>query len=296
MNLADTRPDLEPVAIPPSLTGQPLVVHSFGMTDRGQVLPSNEDHFLIADLTRTLHVRQTSLKQEESQSARNRGHVFIVADGMGGHAGGEVASALSLLSIESFLLNSLKRFSTLKCSEEVNVLNEFEDAVHEADARLFEEAMQHPELMGMGTTLTMGFALRRCLFVAHAGDSRCYLSSAGQLRQVTHDHTVVAEMVRQGLLSKEEASHHSYRNIVTNVLGGHERGVHVEVQRLDLQSGDIVLLCSDGLSGMVADEQIAAILQNDRDPERACRRLIAAANEGGGKDNITAIVARFDEA
>ncbi len=294
MNVADTKPDLVPVAAPSSLGGQPLVVRSFGMTDRGHVRPSNEDHFLIAELARTLQVRQTSLKQEESRSARIRGHVFIVADGMGGHVAGEVASALSLLSIEAFLLNSLKRFSTLKCSEEATVLDEFESAVRQADARLFEEAAQHPELMGMGTTLTMALALRRCLFVAHAGDSRCYLYSAGQLRQVTHDDTAVAEMVRQGILSKEEASRHSYRNIVTNVLGGHERGVHVEVQRLDLQPGDVVLLCSDGLSGMVSDEQIATILQDEPDPERACRRLVAAANDGGGKDNITAIVVRFD--
>jgi serine/threonine protein phosphatase PrpC len=294
MKLTDTQPDLVPVAAHSSLSGQPLVVHSFGMTDRGQVRPRNEDHFLVAELTRTLQVCQTSLKQEESQSARIRGHVFIVADGMGGHAAGDVASALSLLSIEAFLLNSLKRFTTLKCSEEATVLDEFEAAVRQADARLFEESAQHPERMGMGTTLTMAFALRDCLFVAHAGDSRCYLSSAGQLRQVTHDDTVVAQMVRQGLLSKEEASRHSYRNIVTNVLGGHERGVHVEVQRLDLQPGDVVLLCSDGLSGMVSDEQIAAILQHESDPEKACRRLVAAANDGGGKDNITAIVARFD--
>jgi PPM family protein phosphatase len=167
--------------------------------------------------------------------------------------------------------------------------------VRQADARLFDEASQHPELIGMGTTLTMAFALRRCLFIAHAGDSRCYLYSGGQMRQVTRDHTVVAELVRQGALTPEEASHHSYRNIVTNILGGTERGVHAEVQRLDLQPGDVVLLCSDGLSGMVSDEQLAAVLQEESDPEKACRRLIDAANSNGGKDNITAIVARFDE-
>ena len=102
-------------------------------------------------------------------------------------------------------------------------------------------------------------------------------------------------MVRQKLLSPEEASHHSYRNIVTNILGGNEPGVHVEVQRLDLQPGNVMLLCSDGLSGMVPDEQIAAVLREESDPEKACRRLVAAANANGGKDNITAIVARFEE-
>src|SRR5262249_44213888 len=218
------------------------------------------------------------------------------ADGMGGHVAGEVASALSLVSIEAFLLNSLKRFSTLKCSEESTVLQEFEAAVRQADARLFEEASHHPEFLGMGTTLTMAFVVRRCLFIAHAGDSRCYLYADGQLRQATRDHTMVAEMVRRKLLSEEEASRHSYRNIVTNILGGNERGVHVEVQRLDLQPGHVMLLCSDGLSGMVSDEQIAAILRDESEPERACKRLVAAANANGGKDNITVIVAHFDEA
>jgi len=297
MKTADTKPDLAPVAAPPSSPGgRSLIARSFGLTDRGQVRPSNEDHFLIGELLRTLRVQQTSLKQEASQSAANRGYVFIVADGMGGHVAGEVASALSLVSIETFLLNSLRRFSTLKCSEESTVLQEFEAAVRQADARLFEEASQHPELLGMGTTLTMAFAVRRCLFVAHAGDSRCYLYAGGQLRQVTRDHTMVAEMVRQKLLSEAEASRHSYRNIVTNILGGNERGVHVEVQRLDLQPGHVMLLCSDGLSGMVSDEQIAAILRDESDPERACQRLVAAANANGGKDNITTIVVHFDEA
>ena len=108
MNTADTKPDLLPVAAPPtSMSGRALVVRSFGLTDRGQVRPSNEDHFLIGELLRTLRVQQTSLKQEVSQSAANRGYVFIVADGMGGHVAGEVASAMSLVSIETFLLNTL---------------------------------------------------------------------------------------------------------------------------------------------------------------------------------------------
>ena len=115
-------------------------------------------------------MQQTSLKGEGSKSAASRGYVFIVADGMGGHVAGEVASALSLVSIEAFLLNSLKRFSTLKCNEESTVLKEFEAAVRQADARLFEEASQHPELLGMGTTLTIAFAVRRCLFIARPND------------------------------------------------------------------------------------------------------------------------------
>ena len=152
-------------------------------------------------------------------------------------------------------------------------------------------------MLGMGTTLTMAFVVNRRLFVAHVGDSRCYLLSGDELHQLTQDHTKVAEMVRAGALSAAEASWHPYRHVVTNVLGGNETGCHVEMHKLDLEAGDVLLLCSDGLTEMVPDDRIATILQEEQDhAQRACERLVAEANERGGKDNITVIVARFDEA
>jgi protein phosphatase len=215
---------------------------------------------------------------------------------MGGHQAGEVASSLTVETIEDFLLNTLKRFSDLQVSEEQGALKELESALRQADARIFEEAALHPELLGMGTTLTLAFAVNWKLYVAHAGDSRCYLFSKGSLQQVTHDDTIVAEMVRQGTLSLEEASTSKYRNVVTNALGGHKPGVRVELHKLDLEPDDTVLLCSDGLTGMVSDARIAAVLHEEQDPQRACERLIAEANERGGKDNITVLVARFASA
>jgi protein phosphatase len=134
------------------------------------------------------------------------------------------------------------------------------------------------------------------LFVAHAGDSRCYLLSGDQLQQLTQDHTYVAELVRRGALPPEDVSRHPYRHVVTNVLGGPEPGVQAELHKLDLRQGDVVLLCSDGLTEMVPDERIAALLREEAGPERACARLVAEANDRGGKDNITAIVARFEGA
>jgi PPM family protein phosphatase len=214
---------------------------------------------------------------------------------MGGHQAGEVASALSVVTVEAFVLNTLKRFFNLTVPEEQDVMKEFRGALLEADARLFEEASQHPELLGMGTTLTMAFAVSWKLFVAHAGDSRCYLLSGGDLHQLTQDHTKVAEMVRLGALSPAEASHHPSRHVVTNVLGGHEPGVWVEMHKLALEAGDVLLLCSDGLTEMVPDAGIAAILKEEQEPRRACEQLLAEANERGGKDNITALVACFRE-
>ena len=297
MTLPETDPDL-PIANPQSLSepGGLLAVRAFGLTDSGLVRPSNEDHFVIVELARAMYVRQTSVPQAQAQYSSHRGHLFVVADGMGGHQAGEVASALSVVSIEGFLLNTLKRFFHLKGPDEQGVMKEFRGALQEADARIFEEASRHPEMLGMGTTLTLAFAINRRLFVAHVGDSRCYLFSRGELHQLTQDHTKVAEMVRAGALSVEEAFWHPHRHVVTNVLGGPEPGVRVEMHKLDLELGDVVVLCSDGLTQMVPDARIAAILAQEQEPRRACERLVAEANELGGQDNITVIVARFEEA
>jgi protein phosphatase len=224
-----------------------------------------------------------------TQHGRNRGHILLVADGMGGHRAGEVASALSVATIESFVLHVLKRFSNLQATDEPGVLKELQMALQQADARIFEEASHDPQLLGMGTTLTMAFISGRTLFVMHAGDSRCYLLRGGQLRQLTTDHTVAAELARQGVIRPEDVSHHHFRHVVTSFLGGDGSGGQVEVHRADLEVGDTLLLCSDGLSDMLPDEHIASVLRAEADPEPAARRLVAEMNERGGKDNVARI-------
>ncbi len=146
----------------------------------------------------------------------------------------------------------------------------------------------------MGTTLTMAVVSGRRLFVAHAGDSRCYLYSGGTLRQLTTDHTLAAEMAQSGLISPGQKAHHPWRHVVTNLLGGSELGVRAEVHLLDLHPGDVLVLCTDGLTDMVPDETIAAVLAEEADPEAACQRLIDEANLNGGEDNATVVLARFD--
>jgi protein phosphatase len=290
---AHVAAQVEPPAVPSP--PPPFVVRSFGMSDRGQVRPSNEDSFAIVELARTMYVHQTNLPQATPRFSSHRGHGFLVADGVGGREGGEVASALAVECIEGFLLNTLKRFSNLQASEAHNALKELESALLHAEARIFGETAKHPEWRGMATTLTLAFAVNWMLFIAHAGDSRCYLYSNGELRQLTRDHTLVADMIRQGILSPNGEAGYPYRHIVTNIVGGSEPGVQVELRRLDLHSGDVLLLCSDGLSGMIPDGHIAAILREEPDPQRACERLVAQANERGGADNITVIVARVEE-
>jgi protein phosphatase len=264
------------------------------MTHPGQVRPSNEDQFLTAVLSKALQIQQTSIPQARMQYSDDRGYLFLVADGMGGHQAGEHASTLAVDAIERFVLNTLKWFLHLRGSEGQTLLEEFHMALQQADAKIFQTARVHPELWGMGTTLTMAYSLNQDLFIAHVGDSRCYLFRGGELDQVTHDHTLVQEMVRRGHLEPEEATHHRLRHVITNVLGSTEPGVLPEVHKVKLEAGDLILLCSDGLSEMVSDEEIAQILRTDPDIRRACERLITLANEKGGKDNVTVILVRYD--
>jgi protein phosphatase len=268
------------------------VVRSFGLSDRGQARPANEDRFVAVELARAMHVHQTNLPQATPRFGSHRGHAFLVADGMGGHEAGEVASAVTVEAVEEFLLNTLQRFSDPQAEEAPDALEELRGALLHAEARLFDETARHPEWRGMGTTMTLAFAVNWTLFIAHAGDSRCYVLSRGGLRQVTRDHTVTAELVRQGVLSPGGEVRHPYRHVLTNLLGGGEPGVQVELHRLDLHPDDVVLLCSDGLTEMLPDDRIAVLLREEPDPRRACERLVAEANRHGGKDNITVIVAQ----
>jgi len=284
------HPDTLPLTDLPSS----LAVRAFGLTDPGKVRTSNEDHFLVADLSRTLRIRQTSLPQSATHEGRGRGHVLLVADGMGGHNAGEVASALSVETVETFILDLLRRFSNLEADDEHGVIKDLRNAVQLADARILEEARQHPELAGMGTTLTLAFASDTRLFVLHAGDSRGYLLRGRHMARLTKDHTVVAEMARRGEISAEEVAHHPFRHIITNALGGTHAGVQIDVRRVGLEAGDVLLLCSDGLTDMLPDERIAVALAASADPKEACRRLVDEANEAGGRDNITVVVARFE--
>jgi len=175
-----------------------LSVTSHGMSDTGRERTSNEDGFVIADFARNLTVHQTNIPQPTSRASSHRVHVFLVADGVGGASAGEVASALSVVTVENFLLNTFQRLTMLRPGEEQLALDDLHAALFQADARIFREATRHPEWRGMGTTLTMALAVNRQLLVAHAGDSRCYLFTHGTLQQITTDHTLTAEMERTG--------------------------------------------------------------------------------------------------
>jgi len=270
-----------------------LTVRAFGLSDRGRVRSTNEDQFLIASLVKALQIQQTSLPQPETRRSSDSSYLFVVADGMGGHAAGEEASALAIESVEQYVLEALKWFACCRPSDEDRVLVDFQKALGVAHQRVRSEAAERPELRGMGTTVTLAYSLNDELYVAHVGDSRCYLLRAGHLYRVTQDHSLVEEMIRRGLIKPEEAANHRWRHVITSTVGGDSSDVRVDVHRLHLEADDVLLVCSDGLTEMVTDEEIAQTLAEVENPEVACYQLVGRANEAGGVDNITAVIARY---
>src|SRR4029453_17025358 len=212
----------EAVTSLPSSTPTPIAlgVKAFGITDTGKVRSSNEDQFLIAELSKRMKVWQTSLPEPKLQIGEDRAHLFLVADGMGGHQAGERASTIAVAAIEQFTLNTFRWFFDGDKSGASRVLLQFQSAVRQADARILEAAVDHPELSGMGTTVTMAFQLGVQLCIVHAGDSRAYMHRDGKLLQLTDDHTLVAEMVRDGSLRQDEVAGHRLSHVITNVVGG----------------------------------------------------------------------------
>lgn len=291
-------PPTESAIILPTTAASPdsLSVKAFGITDTGKVRQSNEDQFLIAELSKAMRLWQTSLPEPKLQIGEDRAHMFLVADGMGGHRAGERASAIAATAIEQFTLNNFRWFFNTGNSGAQKVLEQFQTALGQADAQILEEAGENPELKGMGTTLTMAFQLGAQLCIVHVGDSRAYLYRDGQLHQLTRDHTLVAEMVRSGAIRKDQVAGNHLRNIITNVVGGSTLGVKVEAHAFQLQADDRLLLCSDGLTEMVNNDAISATLEAEPMPESAAKKLLTQANDAGGRDNITVLVARFDRA
>jgi protein phosphatase len=273
----------------------PRVAVSFGaLTHPGKARDRNEDHFLIARLAKSMEITATSLPQDgQGPFSEEEGYLVVVADGMGGAAAGERASALAVESIESFVQNTLKWFLHLGSREERVLYDELRESLQRADRTLFERANSNPALYGMGTTLTMAYSVADDLYIVHAGDSRAYLFRDGELGQITSDHTVVQALVDAGMISAEEARHHHRRHVVTNVLGGPREGVYAEIHKIRVRDGDVLLFCTDGLNEPVPDDRIAAVLAEHAGPHEAAQSLLQLALDGGGPDNVTVVVARF---
>ncbi len=256
----------------------------FGRTDVGQIREHNEDNFLIADLTR----RSRSLMEaDREQIVGPGGTVFAVCDGMGGAAAGEVASKLAVdIIYESMLTGGPP-------PNRDELARRLVSTVEEAGLRIFNEARADRTRRGMGTTSTVATLLDARLFIAQVGDSRAYLLRGETLVQVTRDQSLVNQLIEAGQLTEEEAETFEHNNIILQALGTAET-VQVDLTYVDLRRGDMLLMCSDGLSGMIRAEDIRSALVTYDEPLEICKVLTEKANQAGGHDNITVIVVKFD--
>lgn len=248
-----------------------MALSAFGITDVGRKRRHNEDAYLL-DAERGL---------------------FVVADGMGGHAAGEVASRITVESIQEYLaLRDDEGESTWpfgfnnRYSMEGNLLS---TAIKKANERVIRAVQNRPELKGMGTTVVAALFDAERATLVHVGDSRCYLYRRGELRRLTDDHSWVQEQVNAGILTPEEATSHPLKNVVTRALGG-SPNVLPDLLEVPFEAGDSFLLCSDGLTGMMADDEISSILASEGLAESRVRALVDLANDRGGVDNITVLL------
>jgi protein phosphatase len=256
----------------------------FGRTDVGRVREHNEDNFLIGDLTRASRALEDA---DRTPVVGERGTVLAVCDGMGGAAAGEVASELAVnILYEKLLEGSPPR-------DHDDLARRLVRAVEAAGLRIYSEAKLDRQHRGMGTTATVAALLDEYLFLAQVGDSRAYVLRGDRLVQVTRDQSLVNQLIEAGQLTEEEAENFEHNNIILQALGTAD-SVQVDLTYVQLRRGDTLMMCSDGLSGMVRFDELREGLMANDDPANACQVLVDRANQAGGHDNITCIVAKFE--
>ena len=259
----------------------------FGTTHPGRVRAANEDHFLVASLHKMLHVEATSLPVDQLDGlvSQSHGYVFLVADGVGGLVGGDRASGSALRAVARYVTGATRCYYHVAPGDENLLLDELRTAVMEAHAVLLEQES------GTATTLTMVFIAWPRAYVVHVGDSRCYRLRGGELQQVTTDQTIAQALVDSGVMSRADAERTEWKHILSSALGSQEATPATFMT--DCQWEDVMLLCTDGLTKHVSDDEIAAALKRDQTSEQTCRELEALALERGGTDNVTLVVGRL---
>ncbi len=274
--------------------GALLAIDVAATSHQGHVRSSNEDHYLVIKFGRTLRSLSTNVKSELlPQDYDLTGYGMVVADGLGGMAGGEVASRTALAKLIELVIETpdwILGFDEPKHIE--TILTRAKERFLKIDESLKNQADVDASLSGMGTTLTTAATLGNNLVIGHIGDSRAYLYRGGALTQLTKDHTVAQELIDAGLSSSDPAAR-SMRHVLTAALGSLGTRVQPEVRRLRLRDGDQLVLCTDGLSDMVDDKTITSLLRNSTSAAKSCEDLKTVALAAGGTDNLTVIVTRF---
>ena len=255
---------------------------------------NNDDHFLVSRLDRTLQTLITSLPAGAVPDHTGEvNYVMVVADGMGGHAAGEIASQMAISALVSLALDVPDWIFKVDEEHALEIERRARTRVQEVGAMLVDRGRREVALRGMGTTLTAVRSLGRDLLITHVGDSRAYLLRAGTLHRLTRDHTYAQHLVSIGQLAPGDLADSRHRHVLTNALGGACVDVHVDTDQMQLEDGDRLLLCSDGLTDLVDDETITRILLETSQSSDACERLVQQALDSGGRDNVTVIVAAY---
>lgn len=287
----------------PTETPEPfssLIQVEFGaVTDIGKVRENNEDAYIICRIGRYWEKLMTSVEGELPDRFDETGYSMAVADGMGGHSGGEVASNMALRICVNLTLNAarwaLKLDNPATREQEIQkTMKRAEDYFKKVDLALTEYAATYPRLKGMGTTLTGVYSFGDDLIIVHVGDSRAYLFRKGRLVHLTHDDTLAQHLVDIGQITPEQAATHRLRHTLTSVLGGKSGQINLQLAHHRLLNDDRIMLCSDGLTEMVNDEKIAEVLKQTESSQEACDKLLSLALDNGGPDNITVVLARYN--
>ena len=265
-----------------------------GVSHTGKVRPINEDHYLITRLGRDQETLLTNLPAGEVPHFQEAGYAMVVADGMGGAARGEVASRLAISTLAHLSLQFGKW--NLRINEQIarEVTERAERFYQRVGEAVIEEGRADPSLTGMGTTLTGAFSAGNDLFVCSVGDSRVYLFRRGRLLQLTRDQTYSQLLADIGQIPQHEVSTHHLRHILTDAIGVGSGKINVKVRHLPLLNEDRLLLCTDGLTEMVDEEEIAGVLMRDQRAQDACQTLVDLALEHGGIDNVTVLLAKYE--
>lgn len=267
---------------------EPLPLQFGAATHPGLVRPNNEDHYAVVRRNRSSEVLFTNLQAHDLTFADDHAYILVVADGMGGANFGEFASSLALRTMFQLASQATSWVMKLTDFDRQHIRQRVAAYVQRMQAELREFTQLHPEFAGMGTTWTLAYLLPPHGIVVHVGDSRAYLFREGQLRQITHDETVAQAFIDAGL---DPDSVKKFGHILLNSFGGDKDHVAAQIHQIEIGPGDQLLLCTDGLTGMVPDDAIAEQLQRRAAPQLSCEALIDRALAGGGKDNVTVVLA-----
>ena len=269
----------------------------FGLTDIGLVRERNDDQFLIADLKKSVIIHQTSLSYDDETHllGGSQAQLLLVADGVGGHPGGDRASRMAVQGIVQYLLNTMHWLFRLNDGREDAFLDDLKGALKFTQEKFRQHAEAVPMDQLMGTTITLAYIVWPQVYLVHVGDSRAYVFRGHDVIHLTHDQTYAQALVDAGLMQESEVRKSPLRHVLSGLVGCNPRHLAPEVSQFKLALHDKLLLCTDGLTSQLTDHAIADLLSPDLTSEEACGLLVKAANEAGGQDNTTVVLAHFTD-